>query len=130
MLYTLTAASRILNTTFRNIKWVKTFWKVVNVCVKGSSPRFISKKLFWNAFVAFRQESAKSVQVKRIGERHFQALGKDDIYDLELIPNLITCTCVDFQNQMQQLNGKGCCKHGYAVLAQLGFSTLAEYIAA
>ena len=129
MLYTMTAASRILKTSFNRIKWVQVFHKVINVCVKGSSPRFISKKLFWSAFVAFRQESAKNVKVKRIGERHFQALGKEEIYDLELTPNLVTCTCVDYKNQIEQL-GKGCCKHGYAVLATLGFSTLAEYIAA
>lgn len=129
MLYTLTAASRILNTIYRDIKWVQVFYKVVNVLVKGSSPRFISKKVFWSAFVAFRKESAKSVQVKRIGERFYQALGKEEIYTLELTQNRVTCTCKDFENQMQQL-GKGCCKHGYAVLGQLGFSTLAEYIAA
>jgi predicted nucleic acid-binding Zn finger protein len=130
MLYTLTAASRILKTSFNRIKWVQVFHKVINVCVKGFSPRFISKKLFWSAFVTFRQESAKNVRVKRIGDRFFQALGKEEIYDLELTPNLVTCTCVDYKNQIEQLKGKGCCKHGYAVLATLGFSTLAEYIAA
>ena len=129
MLYTLTAASRILHTSFNRIKWVQVFHKVINVCVKGASPRFVSKKLFWNAFVAFRQESAKSVKVKRIGDRHFQALGREEIYDLELTQSALSCTCVDYKNQIDQL-GKGCCKHGYAVLNTLGFTTLAQYIAA
>ncbi len=131
MIYTKSNAARTLRQLIGRIQWVQEFWKVINVCVKGCRPVFVSKKLFKQAFVTFRKESASTVKVKRLGvdSVHFQALGRDEIYDLTLTATGITCTCVDYQNQVQFLQGsKHCCKHGYAVLNRLGFNSLSEYL--
>lgn len=131
MIYTKSNAARTLGQLYTRIQWIQEFWKVVNVCAKGHSPIFVSKKLFKQAFVEFRKESSKTVKVKRLGvdSVHFQALGRDEIYDLTLTSNGVTCTCVDYQNQVNFLQGsKHCCKHGYAVLNRLGFNSLSEYL--
>jgi hypothetical protein len=39
------------------------------------------------------------------------------------------CTCDDFNNQLEFF-GRGCCKHGYAVLNSLGCQSLEHYLAA
>jgi hypothetical protein len=41
----------------------------------------------------------------------------------------VFCTCDDFNNQLE-FWGRGCCKHGYAVLAHLGFGSLRDYMTA
>ena len=132
MIYTKSNAARTLGQIYSRIQWVQEFWRVVNVCVKGQSPTFISKVDFKKAFVAFRKESSLNVKVKRLGvdSRHFQALGREEIYDLTLESNAVTCTCADYSNQVQYLNPRSlkCCKHGYAVLSMLGFSSLTAYV--
>ena len=132
MIYTKSNAARTLGQVYSRIQWVQEFWRVINVYVKGCSPKFVSKAAFKRAFVELRKESATSVRVKRLGadSRHFQALGKEEIYDLTLESNAVTCTCQDYTNQVQYLNPTSlkCCKHGYAVLNLLGFSSLSAYV--
>jgi predicted nucleic acid-binding Zn finger protein len=43
------------------------------------------------------------------------------------MPDGVFCECQDYQNQIDLL-GRGCCKHGYAVLAQLGMASLSDYL--
>ena len=132
MIYTKSNAARTLGQLIGQIQWVQEFWKVINVCVKGCRPVFVSKKAFKQAFVEFRKESAKTVQVKRLGvdSAYFQAKGQEEIYDLAMTATGITCTCVDYQNQVQYIPGaKHCCKHGYAVLNRLGLNSLQDYLA-
>jgi hypothetical protein len=132
MIYTKSNAARTLGQLYNRVQWMQEFWKVINVCVKGFRPVFVSKKAFRQAFVEFRKESASTVQVKRLGvdSVHFQALGRDEIYDVTLKGHGVTCTCVDYQNQVQYIPGaKHCCKHGYAVLSRLGFGSLQDYLA-
>jgi hypothetical protein len=131
MIYTKSNAARTLGQLYNRVQWVQEFWKVINVCVKGCRPVFVSKKAFRQAFVDFRKESAKTVQVKRLGvdSAYFQAKGQEEIYDLALTATGVTCTCVDYQNQVQYIpGGKHCCKHGYAVLSRLGFGSLQAYL--
>ena len=132
MIYTKSNAARTLGQLYSRIQWVQEFWRVINVCVKGCKPTFVSKKAFKQAFVAFRKESAGAVKVKRLGfdSPYFQALGKEEIYDLALTVTGITCTCQDYKNQEDSfsLRSLKCCKHGYAVLNQLGFASLQAYI--
>jgi hypothetical protein len=131
MIYTKSNAARTLGQLYNRVQWMQEFWKVINVCVKGCRPVFVSKKAFRQAFVDFRKESAKTVQVKRLGvdSAYFQAKGQEEIYDLALTATGVTCTCVDYQNQVQYIpGGKQCCKHGYAVLNRLGLNSLQAYL--
>ena len=131
MIYTKSNAARTLGQVYSRVKWVQEFWKVVNVCLTGGKPRFVSKVAFKQAFVAFRKEGSKSVLVKRVSASKplFKALGKTDLYDLEATPTGITCNCEDYYYQTIRLNSHThCCKHGYAVLTMLGFNSLGDYL--
>ena len=54
---------------------------------------------------------------------------KDSCYRLELTDNALSCECQDYQNLKEELGSKVCCKHGYAVLNLLGYSTLKDCLA-
>lgn len=102
------------------------------VHVRGQRPTFISKTDLKVHFVQRRKEDARSLEVTdwlrnpacytvinpQSGSRH-QVMGHRDRLD---------CDCEDYRWQ-QQFFGRGCCKHGYAVLQYLGFDSLRSYIA-
>lgn len=127
MLYTLSATARLLNATHNTIQRIEPFVYVVWVWVRGQRPTFVSKRAFQQDFVNFRRASVQFVKVRRLNDRCFQAQGKDEIYDLTLQQTTIVCSCKDYEKQIETF-GKGCCKHGYAVLGQLGFTSLLDYI--
>ncbi len=54
---------------------------------------------------------------------------KESTYIVETRADGVFCECHDFSNQLTFL-GRGCCKHGYAVLNSLGFGSLYQYIQA
>ena len=53
--------------------------------------------------------------------------GGKEVHRVELAGREWGCDCYDFQGQME-LMGKGCCKHVYAALRTLGYSSMADYI--
>lgn len=57
------------------------------------------------------------------------AINKDNghVYKLIQESDGIYCQCQDYANQRKAFS-KGCCKHGYALLNELGFNSLAEYV--
>ena len=57
--------------------------------------------------------------IKNNQNRHYHLV---ETYDEE-----IYCDCKDYENQIEGF-GKGCCKHGYAVLKLMGLTTLRDYI--
>lgn len=93
---------------------------------------FFSRKNFKKHFAAWRKEKGKSVAVEfdyftglfsAISERNFM-----DRYTLDLFPERITCNCKDQETQKEIGIKTPMCKHSYAVLNYLGFSSLEEYI--
>ncbi len=102
------------------------------VHARGQRPTFISKTELKAHFVERRKEEARSLEVTdwlrspacytvtnpQSRSKH-QVMGHRDRLD---------CDCEDYRWQ-QQFFGRGCCKHGYAVLQYLGFDSLRDYVA-
>ncbi|MGF1570583.1 MAG: SWIM zinc finger family protein [Nodosilinea sp.] len=133
LLYSAAAVRRILGLSPSAPVQQREFFKVVWVWVKGQRPTFISKAQMKAHFVARRRAEARSLQVvvdpqhpccatvinPATGSQH-RVTGEAD---------RIACDCEDYHWQVQGF-GRGCCKHGYAVLAHLGYDSLGDYQAA
>ncbi|MGB3493881.1 MAG: hypothetical protein WBA57_14220 [Elainellaceae cyanobacterium] len=91
----------------------------------------MSKSVFKTHFVEFRKQQAKQLRVQRRHTDLFVAFNpeRSTNYILETRDDGVFCTCDDLNNQLAFWN-KGCCKHGYAVLSYLGFSSLRDFLMA
>lgn len=127
LIYSIAAAQRILGIKtgiYQVQEWAWVVWvRGVNFC------RFYSKKVFCKHFVDRRKEQAKAIEVVQnpSNENEFKAISKSNTYRLETQADRVTCTCEDYRNQRNILGG-GICKHGYAVLFQIGFTSLKDYL--
>lgn len=132
LIYSAAAVRRIVGDRFPVVR-VERWWKVVLVVFKGCRPRFMSRAAFLKHFVEWRKAQARALKVTQwldCGSRFtVRNEFKDSVHVVDCSASGLVCTCEDYQNQMQFL-GKGCCKHGYAVLACLGFDSLQHYLAA
>jgi hypothetical protein len=132
ILYSTSAIARLLNVAASAVVKFDVFAKVVWVYIKGQRPRFLSKKLFTQHFVDRRKSEAQNLQTFKasmVGGYVVRNPQKDSQYIVTPTPTGIECACEDYRNQMRFF-GRGCCKHGYAVLAQLGYTDLRSYLAA
>lgn len=133
ILYSASAVRRLLGLSYSAQIQLKEFAKVIWVWVKGQRPTFVSKRLFKQHFVEWRKAQARGLKVtERLDMAHHftvRNLRKDTAYVVEARADGLFCTCDDLNNQLEFF-GRGCCKHGYAVLAQLGFGSLSEYLTA
>jgi hypothetical protein len=131
ILYSVSAVKRLLGLGDRTLVKIQEFAKVVWVWVKGKRPTFISKKAFKQHFVDRRKAQARGLVVSRNAYQScsysVRNEAKNSVYTVVLGAKAIACECEDYRNQTEFL-GRGVCKHGYAVLAQLGYSCLKDYI--
>jgi predicted nucleic acid-binding Zn finger protein len=131
ILYSAAAARRLLGLQSSAPVQIREFFKVVWVWVKGQRPTFISKAVFKAHFADWRRSQARGLKVtERLAmANHYTVrnLQKATAYVVEKRPDGLFCTCDDLNNQLEFF-GRGCCKHGYAVLAHLGFSSLKDYL--
>lgn len=123
LIFSIAAAQRILG---RSVYEVRVWAWVVLVRGVGFC-RFMSKKDFLNHFADRRKAESKkiTVVVNPRNENEYKVVDKD--YTLKVFHSEISCNCEDYKNQLRYI-GKGICKHGYAVLNHLGFSSLSTYI--
>lgn len=133
ILYSVAAVRRILGVS-RSVKVeIREFFKVVWVWVKGQRPTFISKQIFKQHFAEWRKAQSRALTVTSwLDKAHTFTVRnetRNTFYVVETRSNGVFCTCEDFNNQLEFL-GKGCCKHGYAVLTHLGFGSLRDYMTA
>jgi hypothetical protein len=131
------AALRILPfaTSIEYLKVCKGAILVVYRTKQGRCATFVSKKSFYSDFIAFRQEGAKSVRVKRWGAgsytNHYECFSSksERIYTVKLLGGLAMCECPDYEKQHQELGkAKTGCKHVIAVAHHLGHGSLQEYM--
>jgi hypothetical protein len=130
LLFSASAVRRILGLAASIAIRVKVWPYVIWVHVAGQRPTFISKQCFKRHFVTRRQAAAKALQVTRYAfdQQAFTVRNETKHSTYQVIANdTVSCECHDYQNQVSFL-GKGCCKHGYAVLNHLGFKSLADYV--
>ncbi|MGB6016810.1 MAG: hypothetical protein WBG32_18900 [Nodosilinea sp.] len=133
IIYSAAAARRLLGVSSSAKVEIREFFRVIWVWVKGKRPTFISKAKFRVHFAEWRKAQARNLKVtERLDiANHYTVRNvyKDTAYVVEKRADGVFCTCDDLNNQLDFF-GKGCCKHGYAVLNHLGFGSLHEYIQA
>jgi predicted nucleic acid-binding Zn finger protein len=131
ILYSAASVRRLLGLRSSVKVELKEFALVIWVWVKGKRPTFISKRLFKQHFAEWRKAQSKGLKItERLDiSNHYTVrnLSKDTAYVVEKRPDGVFCTCEDLNNQLEFF-GRGCCKHGYAVLNHLGFGSLSEYL--
>jgi predicted nucleic acid-binding Zn finger protein len=135
LIYSVSNALRILGKKYHSLKievWSNCIW----VWGKSQVCKFVSKNLFKRQFVSFRQQGSKVLEVtKDLYESnvyHVYNPIKDSRHHVTVVAGHVSplqCTCADYNQQLQAM-GKGCCKHAYALLTELGYSSLSDYIAA
>ena len=131
ILYSASAVRRIFNVAANVTVRIQRFAFVIWVHIAGQRPRFVSFADFKRHFVDRRKSDATKLRAEK--EPIFQNLytvsnpAKGSSYQVALLDKKVDCNCEDFKNQIQFF-GKACCKHAYAVLSQLGFSSLCDYI--
>jgi hypothetical protein len=128
-IYSISSVARMLGIPLRMVKRVEKWANCVFVIVAGRRPRFWKKSAFTNHFVEWRKKAAEELETKRLDLYSFQVKNsaKNTVYYPSAKPTTIECNCEDYHNQIRHI-GKGCCKHGYAVLSFLGFDRLSDYI--
>jgi hypothetical protein len=138
IVYSISATAQILGVAKEAIKGFQVWGSCVWVWVKGSRPRFLSFKLYRAFFVDRRKRDAEGLQVFKsvmVGGYIVRNPQRDSKYICTPYRDHIECNCEDYKNQVA-FNPLGlsrpvaCCKHGYATLAHLGYSSLREYIMA
>jgi len=131
ILYSVSAVKRLLGLGDRIAVKIQEFSFVIWVWVKGQRPTFISKKAFKQHFVDRRKTQARGLVVTRNAYQScsysVRNEAKNSIYKVVLGATAIACECEDYRNQTEFF-GRGVCKHGYAVLAQIGYSSLKDYL--
>ncbi|XGB42866.1 MAG: hypothetical protein LVS60_03340 [Nodosilinea sp. LVE1205-7] len=133
ILYSAAAVRRLLGLNASSSVQLKKFAWVIWVWVKGRRPTFISKRVFLQHFVEWRKAQSRGLRVTALlsPARHYSVRNpsRNTAYLVEQRSDGVFCTCDDFNNQLEFFS-QGCCKHGYAVLRQLGWSSLQAYLQA
>lgn len=127
--YSKAATARILGVAAAAVREVRIWAKVIWVNVKGLGCRFISKRAYHVDFARVRREAAANLQVQESFDREaFLVNGGREPHRVEVdARGGLSCDCWDYSGQVEVM-GKGCCKHVYAVLGQMGYGSMAEYI--
>lgn len=118
------ATSRIFDVPPKDVVKVQEWATVVWVHIVGCRPQFVSKKRYISDAITTRKANAEQVTLQMVGDQLWET---SKGYLVSVNANGASCSCKDFENQ-QQAFGRGCCKHAYAVLNQLGFSSLGAYM--
>lgn len=137
LIYSKAAAARILKKKLIGgiFKGVEKILRLTNGAIQvtykttGRCSTFLSAQEFKRIFAEWRKEESAFILAIKTKENWFRCVNpqKGSAYNLYLYQDSIGCECEDYSNQISILK-KGCCKHGYAVLRHLGFSSLSEYI--
>lgn len=131
LIYSKSAAARILGVSSNQIEELQVWHKTVWLKVTGDRPLLISKTTFKQHFADWRKANSQGLVVTKhiLSQNTYTVRNevKDTRYQVVCRTNELTCTCDDWQNQ-KELIGRACCKHCYAVLNQLGYSSLADYL--
>jgi hypothetical protein len=79
-------------------------------------------------FVSNRKQRLEEINIDgKKGKTFAVNPKKQSVYQLTPVSTAIHCECVDYQNQVKAF-GKGCCKHGYALLNSYGMTSLNELL--
>ena len=99
----------------------------------GICSTLVSRDRFVDDFIRIRKEAGSLLakqpdKLIQVSQNVYSCWGSaGDHYTIVLSSDGIFCDCQDFCNQME-VHGKGCCKHGYAVLMRGGYGSLQAYL--
>jgi hypothetical protein len=131
LLYSKAAIARMEGVEIEDVLRLEVWANVVFVIIRGRRPRFYSKQAFKVHFVQWRQAKARALTATQnlFNPNIFYVRNetKRTAYTVNFFTGGATCECDDFDNQKNFFN-IACCKHIYAALDQLGFSSLRAYI--
>ena len=132
LVYNRKAAARLLNVEYDSVEFVYVADNYVLVGLYNTSVK-LAKEQFKQLFVSDRQARSKSLTVtQNIGNPTQYTVRNEDNghrYKVQIKPDSIYCECADYHKQIEAL-GRGCCKHSYALLNELGYNSLENYIKA
>lgn len=137
LIFSKAAALRILKvaTKIEAVRIFKGAVQVTYLTKNGRCSTFLSKSQFFDDFLTFRQEGAKTVTVSQWGAGSYQnhyschSSKSERIYTVKLLAGLAMCECPDYEEQHRQLgNAKPGCKHVIATLNHIGYGSLTEYM--
>ena len=128
-IYSVSAVRRMFNIPAGLRVRLVVWWRVAWVYIQGQRPRFISLKAFKQHFVDWRKSQANRLMVAQSSRNTYRVVNpvKSTAYTVTAEAEWVDCECEDFKNQILLLK-QGCCKHCYAVLQQLGYSSLQAYL--
>lgn len=139
LIYTKESVARVLGVTVkaigRTMVWAIGFW----IWIKGRRPRLYKKSLFEAEFANFRRNSSKHYTVVQIGPYKgtpdaYRVTAQNDRNHSYQVTDTVTengksrlmkCGCEDYVKMSQAFKAP-VCKHGYAVLSYLGYTSLKE----
>lgn len=131
-LYTLNRAARILKLKRDQIEFI---YPCSDGCLVGlwNDSVFIPKAEFIKLLSSDRRQRSKSLKaVPNLFNSELFVVrneNKSTVYKLECHEDHIDCECQDYKNLVNDFgHNKVACKHVYAVLTKLNFSSLADYI--
>lgn len=138
LLFSKSAAARILGCSVQRVKRLEVWATVIFVVVEGRKPTFISPKAFKRDFAEFRHRGAQtlehSITPHLYNPQKFtvRSLTQPDhyFYIVSTENGGVECTCADFRQQREVFGDHPkACKHTLAVLRfHLGFESLAAYL--
>ena len=132
LFFNLASVARIAEAPIDSIDRFEIWDRVILVIFKkgrGMRPRFLSNLLFYSSFVEDRKARSRSITVtpNAFANRVFTARNTANGHTYTVIVgDSVECQCADYRSQISFV-GRGCCKHGYAVLRSLGFSSLSDF---
>ena len=131
-IYSLNAANRIFKGEVTNLQ---IFHNCILVTFKKGQklrPRFVSKSVFKEHFARWRQTQGRGIiaTYNPLGGSFYctKSSNIQEQYKIDLYPEHLTCTCMDYDAQEQLGIKRPCCKHIYAVLHYIGCDNLKDYI--
>jgi hypothetical protein len=136
LIFSKAACLRILPfaTKIECIRVYRNTIQVTYLTRNGRCSTFLSKAAFFQDFVAYRYEGAKSVGVRRWTAGTYECRydckspNGENTRTVDLSGGTCSCTCPDYSEQYRILGkGRVGCKHMIAVLHHLGYGSLAEY---
>lgn len=137
LFFTKAAALRILKfaTKIEALRVFRGTIQVTYITKNGRCSTFLSKKAFFQDFLFFRQEGAKTVTVRRWRAGTYQnrydciSSTGENTRTVDLSGGTASCSCPDHEEQYRILGKvRPGCKHIIATLNTLGYSSLAQYL--
>lgn len=129
-IFTRSAAERILELPAFSIQQIKVYSNAILAKNKQQHLYTMEREWFLHDFAQSRINKAFKLKVEKTNYSNLYRVTNPENkhqYPVRLISEKVECKCRDYQKQ-QEILGKGCCKHGYAVLNSLGYKHLEDYL--